>query len=320
MLREFLNHVDADTIYLVGDIIDGERLKHQHYWPQEHEEVLDLLSKKAQAGTKVIYIAGNHDEGLRDWMHQEGIPRNNHKDELHYRHFTFKQADSFADAAGRRHLVIHGDQFDGLMQKGHALDWLLPVGDVLYDGLAWLNRHINHLGEKLHLPYWSLAGWVKGGVKTIVGALNRIEDKLADEVRSHSATGVIFGHTHIPLERAHNGVTLRNDGDWVDSISGFVESVDGQLKLLDWAPLYNQWKAAQRAGDIAPQRAFTVLASQYGANAQAGGPMVDFSQVARVSGNVPSRYAELLELATHGPQPQSAWPFPAGIRSSLPEP
>src|SRR5918999_900315 len=68
LLLEFLRDVDADTIYLVGDIVDGWRLKTSWYWPQEHNDVVQKLLRKVRKGVRVIYIPGNHDEFLRDYL------------------------------------------------------------------------------------------------------------------------------------------------------------------------------------------------------------------------------------------------------------
>jgi UDP-2,3-diacylglucosamine pyrophosphatase LpxH len=316
MLRELLNHVDADTIYLVGDIIDGERLKHRDYWPLEHEEVLQLLAQKAQSGTKVIYIAGNHDEGLRDWMHGKGIARNNFTDSLCYRNFMFKQAAIHEDATGTRHLIIHGDQFDGLLQRGHALDWMLPVGDALYDALAFANRHLNQWGEKLGLPYWSLSGAVKGMFKQTAAALNHAEDKMIALMREQGVTQSLFGHTHMPQVVQREGYVIRNDGDMVDSITAFVEDARGEMKLLDWAPIYNEWKQACTRKSAQPQAVFAPLATHYGGIPTDKGPMADFSAIARQSGRVKSQYQELIDLATHGAIGPQKWQFPTAKQRS----
>ena len=46
--------------------------------------------------------------------------------------------------------------------------------------------------------------------------------------------GVVCGHIHHPEIREINGVTYCNDGDWVESLSALVETMDGELKLVYW--------------------------------------------------------------------------------------
>src|SRR5580692_10872736 len=66
-LIDFLKHHDADTIYLVGDIVDGWQLRSGWHWPQAHNDIIQKLLRKARNGTRLIYIPGNHDEFLRDY-------------------------------------------------------------------------------------------------------------------------------------------------------------------------------------------------------------------------------------------------------------
>ncbi len=304
MLREFLNRVEADTIYLVGDIIDGERLRFRTYWPQEHEDVLQLLGQKAGRGTRVIYIPGNHDEGLRDWMAEIGIQRGNTKDALTYRHFEFRQEAEFVDVSGHRHRVLHGDKFDGILRPGQRLGWMAVAGDLAYDMASLLNRSINEVREFFNKPYWSFSGWCKERVKVTLDRLNGTERKLAEETLRLGYDSVFFGHTHMPLEgEVHRNVALNNDGDWVDSITALVEAENGQRRLLHWAPLYSVWQRGVKRGASSPQQVFGVLARKYGATpvpVAAESPLINFAAVARRSGMVRSSYSEIIALATHG--------------------
>src|SRR3546814_5056919 len=49
LLLEFLRHTESDTLYLVGDIIDGWRLKRSWYWHQSHNDVVQKLLRKARS-------------------------------------------------------------------------------------------------------------------------------------------------------------------------------------------------------------------------------------------------------------------------------
>ena len=66
-LLDFLRTHDADTIYLVGDIVDGWALRSSWYWPQSHNDFVQKMLRKARKGAKVIYVPGNHDEFLRNY-------------------------------------------------------------------------------------------------------------------------------------------------------------------------------------------------------------------------------------------------------------
>lgn len=319
MLREFLNRVEAETIYLVGDIIDGERLRLARHWPQAHEQVLHLLHDKAARGTRVVYIPGNHDDALRDWLSENGIARGTHEDALHYRAFEFKQEAEFIDASGHRHRVLHGDKHDGLFRPGQKLSSLSMIGDLAYDLASLLNRSINGVREPLGLSYWSFSGWCKSLVKKTVDRLNGTEDKLVAETKALGYDSVFFGHTHMALNEKRHDITLHNDGDWVDSITSIVEAENGQRSLLHWAPVYSAWRKAVKSRAEEPQRVFNVLAEQYGATPQpapADHPLLQFDRIAKVEGNVRSSYQDIIDLATHGPRPVTL-PSVAGIGASL---
>ena len=301
MLRHLLNCVEAEAIYLIGDIIDGERLRLHHHWPQSHEQVLDLLHHKAAHGTKVVYIPGNHDEGLRGWLESHGIGAKEQNAGLSYHGITYKQQDVFTNAQGQRHLLIHGDQFDGAMRRGHAFNWLYMAGDLAYDGLAYVNRHMNHAGEAMGLPYWSLPGFAKKYVKKIVAGINKSDEKMIAAIKACKAMGSISGHTHTPRDQVIEGLHLRNDGDMVDSITAITEDMNGQMRLLDWAPVFNDFKRDARAGGANPQRAFAMLAEKHGAIPTGQAPHLDFLKIPKNDADiVPTRYAEIIEIASHG--------------------
>ena len=45
LLLDFLHSIQCDTLYLVGDIVDGWRLRKGWYWPSSHNEVLRRISE-----------------------------------------------------------------------------------------------------------------------------------------------------------------------------------------------------------------------------------------------------------------------------------
>ena len=66
-LLDFLRHHEAETLYLVGDIVDGWALRSSWYWPQPHNDVVQKRLRQARKGARLIYIPGNHDEFLRGY-------------------------------------------------------------------------------------------------------------------------------------------------------------------------------------------------------------------------------------------------------------
>jgi len=219
-LLRFLRTYDADTIYLVGDIVDGWRLRSGWYWPQAHNDVVQKLLRKVRKGARLIYIPGNHDEFLRDYV---GVSLGGIELADHALHET---------ADGRRYLVIHGDQFDLVVR--HAR-WLALLGDGAYTAALFVNTHLNLVRRRLGLTYWSLSAWAKLKVKNAVSFIGRFEEFLASEARRQGADGVICGHIHHAAMHHDLGVAYVNTGDWVESCTAVVEHYDGSLQLIRWA-------------------------------------------------------------------------------------
>ncbi len=221
-LADFLARTSCETLYLVGDIIDGWRLRRGWYWDAHHDEVLRLVLGAARDGTDVIYIPGNHDEMFRAWlpMRLEIAGVRLCRDALH------------ETADGRRLLVMHGDEFDSVVRYAHTLALL---GDRAYAASLVVNRWFNLLRRRLGLPYRSLSAWLKRQVKQAVKAIDRFERAVADEARRRGVDGVVCGHIHHAEMRDIEGMLYVNDGDWVESCTALVEHPDGRLELIDWA-------------------------------------------------------------------------------------
>jgi UDP-2,3-diacylglucosamine pyrophosphatase LpxH len=219
LLLEFLRRVECGRLYLVGDIVDGWRLRKSWYWNADFDAVLRQIMGMARRGVEVIYIPGNHDEMLRDWLGLEVAGVRLLAEAVH------------EGADGRRFLVIHGDEFDGVIRYAKLLAHL---GDWAYTWALVLNRWFNAARRRLGYPYWSLSQWLKRQVKEAVKAIDRFETALAGEARRRGLQGVICGHIHHAEMRMVNGVLYMNDGDWVESYTALVEHDDGRFELLDW--------------------------------------------------------------------------------------
>jgi UDP-2,3-diacylglucosamine pyrophosphatase LpxH len=219
-LVDFLNRVECERLFLVGDIVDGWRLRKSWYWDASHDEVIRLLLRAARNGTEVTYIPGNHDEVLRDWLGMEIAGVRLVNEAVH------------TGADGRRYLVIHGDQFDSVVRYAK---FLAHLGDWAYDTALTMNRWFNAARRRFGYPYWSLSQWLKRQVKEAVKAIDRFESALAQEARRRGLDGVVCGHIHHAEMRMVQGVLYMNDGDWVESCTALVEHADGRFELVDWA-------------------------------------------------------------------------------------
>ncbi|QRM55675.1 UDP-2,3-diacylglucosamine diphosphatase [Sinorhizobium sp. BG8] len=218
-LLDFLRHHEAATIVLVGDIIDGWRLKRNWYWPQSCNDVVQKLLRKARKGTRIVYIPGNHDEFLRDFpgTHFGGIevvPQMLHE-----------------AADGRRYLVLHGDEFDVVVRNARMLAYL---GDWAYDAAMAINIALAAVRRRIGLPYWSFSAWAKLQVKHAVNFIGEFQRVVAEEARKHAADGVICGHIHHATIEDIDGIRYINTGDWVESCTAIVENFDGRMELVTW--------------------------------------------------------------------------------------
>jgi len=219
-LIDFLSRTDCDHLYLVGDVVDGWRLKKSWYWHDEFDTVVRMVLDKAEAGTRVTYIPGNHDEVFRQWLGLEVAGVKLVREAVH------EAAD------GRKYLIIHGDEFDGVIRYAK---FLALLGDWAYDWALVFNRVFNDVRRRFGYPYWSLSQWLKRQVKEAVKAIDRFEGALANEARRRGLDGVVCGHIHHAEMREVNGVMYMNDGDWVESCTALVEDANGQFRLIDWA-------------------------------------------------------------------------------------
>lgn len=218
-LLEFLHATESDTLYLVGDIIDGWQLKRRWYWDQVHNNVVQAVLKKAKKGTNVIFVPGNHDEAVRQFI------------DLDFGGIKVRDELVHVTAQGKRMLVLHGDRFDGVIA---CAKWLAYVGDSLYTMILKFNQVFNNWRARAGLPYWSLSQYLKLKVKNAVSYISSFENALADEARKRGLDGVICGHIHKPEIRDIDGITYCNDGDWVESLSALVEEANGELRLVSW--------------------------------------------------------------------------------------
>jgi UDP-2,3-diacylglucosamine pyrophosphatase LpxH len=219
LLADFLAHNHCQTLYLVGDIIDGWRLKQNWFWNAAHTAVLNQILQKVAAGTRVIYVPGNHDEALRNYCG------------LVFGGVEVKRETTHETADGRLLLVTHGDQFDSIVSCAR---WLALLGDKAYDYALMLNDVFNLVTAWFGLPYWSLSAYLKHSVKKVVSYIGSFEEILVREARARGFDGVVAGHIHHAETKFVDGVLYCNDGDWVESCTALAEDGHGGLRIVRW--------------------------------------------------------------------------------------
>ncbi len=220
LLLDFLKTVRCEQLYLVGDIIDGWQIQRNWHWDTTHNDVIRRVLKMAKHGTKVVYVPGNHDEGLRGFEGNDlaGV--------------TLEPELVFEGATGKRYWVLHGDQFDGVVKYAK---WLAHVGDRAYALLLRLNTIFNRARHMFGYDYWSLSAYLKHKVKNAVEYIGKFEEAVAMEAKRRGVDGVICGHIHHAEKRVFDGIEYMNDGDWVESCTALVENENGEFDILYWA-------------------------------------------------------------------------------------
>jgi UDP-2,3-diacylglucosamine pyrophosphatase LpxH len=237
-LNEFLQGIEAECIVLVGDIVDALSMARRFFWSPEHTQIVRTLLARQRAGTRLIYIPGNHDASLgvmaemlqgqlevhREWVHQT--------------------------ARGERLLVLHGDQFDGVVT---CPPWLTRLGDYMYEHIVTLSDRVNNLLRAMKRPYWPVAERIKLSIPVSVRYIEQFENVATKHAREQGYDGVVCGHIHRANLKHIDGTLYCNTGDWVESCSALVEKSSGDLELLRWP---NGLQAVRRpAAEMLPDAA-----------------------------------------------------------------
>ncbi len=234
-LIAFLREHEAETYYLVGDIVDFWRIRRGTVWPQAHNDVLLAILAKVREGARVIYIPGNHDEGLRDYCG------------THFGGVEILRNTIHETPDGKRYLVLHGDEYDVVVR--HA-KWLAYLGDRGYAMALGLNVPVNWVRKRLGLGYWSLSAYLKHRVKSAVNHMGEFEKALAQQGSRHNVSGIICGHIHRAASLDIDGVHYINCGDWVESCTAIAESQDGEFKVIDWLAVQRARTQSIRSGPL----------------------------------------------------------------------
>lgn len=204
-LLEVLKKYEPEYLFIVGDFIDGWLLKKRNYWTQDFTNVIRKILSFSKKGTKVVYIVGNHDDFLRNY-----IPLN------------YDQNITIVDEyEWRGYLITHGDLYDGVV----SMKWLAKLGSVGYELAITIDRLLRKLGYKK-----SLSKWAKNKVKDAVKFITDFEDQLAFQARKRNLQGVICGHIHKPENKLIDEIHYLNCGDWIESNS-WITFDSGNFKL-----------------------------------------------------------------------------------------
>lgn len=219
-LLSFLRHHESEYLFLVGDIVDFWSMSRGIYWTGQQNTVVQKILKRARRGTRVVFIPGNHDEALREYV------GTSFGDIELVSEFVHELAD------GRRFVLLHGDEFDQVTRYHR---WVAVLGDVSYNVLVRINVYLSWVRRTLRISgYWSLAGFAKRKVKGALEFIYGFEEAVVRAVADRGLDGVVCGHIHAAAMKTIDGIVYVNCGDWVDSCTAVVEHYDGRIELVHW--------------------------------------------------------------------------------------
>ena len=217
LLLSFLHNHECRHLYLVGDIIDGWELRRRWLWSSEANTVIQKILRMNRKQTQVTYVFGNHDEFMEQFLG------------LNLGGVRLVERAIHEGMDGRRYLVLHGHQLDGLVLFNRLLE---RVGARLYDWILEFNLHFNRLRRRMGFGYWSVAAYLKFQAKGAVRYVTQYEEAMVRLARQAGVEGVICGHIHRAEIRTVQGFEYLNCGDWVESCTALAEDFEGNIHLL----------------------------------------------------------------------------------------
>ncbi len=229
-VNHFLRTIRCDKLILNGDIIDGWQLKRAGQWTKAHTRFVRIVLKKLEKrDTKIVYLRGNHDDVLTAFLPMEFAGLSIVEDHIH----VSKQG---------RYLVLHGDVFDTVTKN---FVFLAHLGDWGYRALLKINRFYNAYRNWRGKEYWSLSKAIKARVKNAVNHVSNFEGHIAQLADTRKCIGVMCGHIHTPADKHLGNIHYLNSGDWVESLTGIVEHLDGRYELLEYSKFVQDYPMPQ---------------------------------------------------------------------------
>ena len=212
-------------LVLLGDIfsdLNFGRLTKEHWKFLSHIRKLSNPKRKVE----VVWVEGNHDQGLTEVMsHLVGVKV--------YQQYVW-------EFGGKRHLAIHGHQFDRFVINNLLLSSLGSFLHLWLQKLDFKSKRFSRSLDRLNTR------WLRLSSKVASGAILH--------ARLHQADRVFCGHTHIALYRERGGVEYYNTGSWTDARPTLV-TVDAEgVQIHDYEerPDYRDSGEERGETDAAP--------------------------------------------------------------------
>jgi len=210
LIVDFLRSIKDETshLYIVGDLFDFW-LEYKYAIPSVYLKTLSALLELSQSGVKIVYLPGNHDFWMLDFLEQQA---------------GVKLAGEYLDIehSGKKIHLFHGD---GLAYGDHGYRMLKKL--FRCKPLIWLYRllpvdlayRIAHRSSHVSRQYTSKKP------KELQGYYDYAEAKI-----KAGYDAVIMGHTHVPEIKELSGGLYINSGDWLYHNSYIVLS-EGKFEL-----------------------------------------------------------------------------------------
>ena len=200
-----LKSASFNRLILLGDIfsdLNFGRLK------KEHWRFLGYIRKLSnpKREIEVVWVEGNHDHGLSQVMsHLVGIRV--------YQEYAW-------EFEGKRHLAIHGHQFDRFLTRNRVLSQFLSVLHLALQKMSFGKKRMIGFLERFD------TAWLRLSAKVAAGALAH--------VRSKDVQRVFCGHTHEALSLQRDGVEYYNSGSWTQENATYI-AIDHQgARVLEY--------------------------------------------------------------------------------------
>ena len=212
-ILKFFNENETEKLILNGDIIDGWAIRSGGKWNNDCTKIIRKIIKLSENKTQVIYIRGNHDDFLKDFI---PFKLNNIEIVRMYNHVGID---------GRNYYCFHGDVLDFVIMKAR---WLAVIGGWSYDFVIKLNTMYNFIRRKFNLPYHSLANDIKQSVKGAINFVSDFEDNAKGLTKQKGYDVAVCGHIHQPkLEQDY-----MNSGDFCENATCLVENYEGEWSII----------------------------------------------------------------------------------------
>lgn len=210
-LTAVLEEYFPETLYIVGDFIDGWLLAKKNYWPASHVNLLNKVLHLISEGTKVVYVTGNHDEFLRS-----------------YKKLDFGKLIVVDEVIVEDHLIIHGDRFDSVMNASRNL---ALIGTFFADAMKNISDFFGAIQRSLRIPTSKRVKRFRkklfDGYVSAYQSIAKYENVLTQYAEEKGCHTVICGHMHKEADLKVGDIRYLNCGDWVVNSSYLVWDANG---------------------------------------------------------------------------------------------